>query len=145
LLIGVGNRDRSDDGIGPIVADLVEGATASVLTMVREGDLAVLPLLWNEDDDVVIVDACRCAGSVGSVHQVDPDALMGGTSMSTHGMNVADAVQLAHRLDRAPRRLRVFGVIGKSFDYGTLSCEMRSALPDIVDVMLDVLGVRRDV
>lgn len=145
VLIGVGNRDRSDDGIGPLVADLVEGATASVVTIVREGDLAVLPLLWEDDDDVVIIDACRCPGAVGSVHQVDPDALESGTSLSTHGMNVTDAVHLARRLGLTPRRLRVFGVVGQSFDHGTLSCEMRRALPDIVDVVLDVLGASRDI
>ena len=46
------------DGVRAVV-DALAHRTAQVVTLVREGDLAVLPLLWEAADDVVIVDAVR--------------------------------------------------------------------------------------
>ncbi len=136
VLIGIGNRDRGDDSIGPLVADAVRGRTDRVVTIVREGDLAVLPLLWEDDDDVLIVDACRSDDEVGSVHRIDPDELPIGVELSTHGVSVAEAIQLADRLGRRPARLRMLGVTGRDFGFGPISPPMRRALPAIVDEVL---------
>jgi hydrogenase maturation protease len=73
LVIGVGHRDRGDDGVGPAVVDALSHRTTQVTTIIREGDLAVLPLLWESDDDVVIVDASFAAsGEVGHIHEIGP-------------------------------------------------------------------------
>ena len=140
LVIGVGHRDRCDDAVGPIVADLIQGMTDEVDTIVREGDLAVLPLLWEADDDVVIVDAVRSSEAPGSVQELDPSDLASGIGWSTHGMNVADAIELADRLDAMPRRLRVFGVAASRFDHGPMSPQMRGALTDVARDVLAAIG-----
>ncbi len=137
VLIGIGNRDRGDDSIGPLVADAVRGRTDRVVTMVREGDLAVLPLLWEPDDDVVIVDACRADDEPGTIHHIDPDALPIGIGLSTHGVCVAEAIQLARRLGQLPARLRVIGVTGRDFSFGPLSPGLRRRLPAVVEAVLD--------
>ncbi len=137
VLIGIGNRDRGDDSIGPLVADAVRGRTDRVVTMVREGDLAVLPLLWEPDDDVMIVDACRSDDEPGTIHHIDPEALPIGVELSTHGVCVAEAIQLARRLGQLPARLRVIGVTGRDFSFGPLSPGLRRRLPAVVEAVLD--------
>ena len=105
VVIGVGHRDRADDGIGPAVVDAIAHRTDQVVTVVREGDLAVLPLLWEADDDVVIVDAVASPGPAGELVELDVDAFGSGAGLSTHGMNVPDAIGLARRLRCLPARL----------------------------------------
>lgn len=141
VLIGVGNHDRGDDSIGPLVADAVQSRTDRVIAIDREGDLAVLPLLWDRGDDVLIVDACRSRNPVGTLRLIDPEDLAESIGLSTHGMSVAEAIELARRLDRMPNRLRLLGVAGRRFGHESMSPELRDAFPSVVDAVLAELGV----
>jgi len=142
VVIGVGHRDRADDGIGPAVVDALSHRTDRVTTTTREGDLAVLPLLWETDDDVVIVDA-SFAGSdpVGKLHEVDLDQLTSSIGLSTHGVNVSDAIQLAARLGRMPSRLRVIGINGRNFGTGPMSRQLHERVDDLADELIAILDL----
>ena len=107
------------------MAEALGERSDQVRTIVREGDLAVLPLLWEGDDDVVIVDALAGVGSLGQLVELDPDDLTAGAGLSTHGLNIADGIELARRLHRLPAQLRVFGVTGQDFGYGPMSSSLR--------------------
>ncbi len=141
LVIGVGHRDRGDDGIGPAVVDELSHRGAGLTTVVREGDLAVLPLLWEADDDVVIVDATISSGQVGVLHEVHEEDLVAGIGWSTHGMNVSDAIQLARRLKCLPARLRIFGITGKRFGHEPMSAELHHRVHDLADELLTMLEI----
>jgi hydrogenase maturation protease len=141
VVIGVGHRDRADDGVGPAVVEALGRRFENVVTLVREGDLAVLPLLWEPDDDVVIVDVIVSAGPVGELSEIDPDHLELSSGMSTHGLNVADAVQLARRLDRMPTRLRVFGIGGREFGYGPISPYLQRLLDSLTEELAALVGL----
>lgn len=141
VVIGVGHRDRGDDGIGPALADALGQRADQVVTQVREGDLAVLPLLWEADDDVVIVDALHSSGSAGRLHEIDQDQLASTSCVSTHGLNVADALELARRLNCLPARLRIFGVTGQQFGYGPMSRELRRRVTPLADELMIALGL----
>lgn len=140
LIIGVGNRDRGDDGVGPAVVDEIRRRGLPVRTAIREGDLADLLLDWGPDDDVSIVDCLRVddtdRGPVGAVRVVGGDELGAAGTLSTHGMGVAECLQLADAMGRLPRRLRVLGVTGRSFGHGSISEELRLRLPDVTDEVL---------
>ncbi len=136
VVIGVGHRDRGDDAIGPAVADEIGRRLEHVTAIAREGDLAVLPLLWTENDDVVVVDACWSKEPAGHVHEIDPDRLRNGLGMSTHGLSVADAVTLAEKLGRRPASLTILGVDGHSFAHGPMSRELAAAFPQVVDEVI---------
>lgn len=141
VVIGVGHRDRADDGIGPAVVDAIAHRTDRVVTVVREGDLAVLPLLWEADDDVVIVDAVASPGPAGELVELDVDAFGSGAGLSTHGMNVPDAIGLARRLRCLPARLRVFAVTGQDFGYGAMSRTLHRRVDRLADQLLNELGI----
>jgi hydrogenase maturation protease len=142
VVIGVGHRDRGDDGIGPAVVEALSHRTDQVTAIVREGDLSVLPLLWEPDDDVVIVDAARFLSEpVGRIHEIDPDHLVSSIGMSTHGVNVADAIQLARRLDRSPARLRVLGISGNEFHPGPMSRRLQQRVDALAEELLVLLGL----
>ncbi len=133
LVIGVGNRDRGDDGIGPAVVDELRRRATAAATAVREGDLADLAVLWRDHPHVVIVDACSTGRPVGTVCRLDPAQAAPGTRWSTHGVGLPDAIALAERLGRMPARLEVLGVEGREFEHGPMSAPLVDALRQIVD------------
>lgn len=68
--------------------------------------------LWDDDDEVVIVDAMQSeadAGTVLSFNGVD-GSLPFGVFASTHSFGPAAVVELARTLDRLPRSLTVIGI-----------------------------------
>jgi hydrogenase maturation protease len=133
LVIGVGNRDRGDDGIGPAVVDELRRRRIPLPTIVREGDLADLAVLWRAHPDVLIVDACRTGHPVGTVRRLDPTDAGAGLAWSTHGIGVADAIELARRLGRLPERLRLVGVEGQRFEIGPMSDALAVEMAHVVD------------
>lgn len=141
VVIGVGHRDRSDDGIGPAVVDALGQQFDEVIPIVREGDLAVLPMLWEPDDDVAIVDVVISSGPVGQLHEIDPDHLVSGGGMSTHGLNVADGIRLASRLGCLPATLRVSGIGGQKFGYGPISRELCERLDPLIEELAALIGL----
>lgn len=143
LIIGVGNRSRGDDAIGPRVVDELGATRPALRTMVCEGDLADLALRWGSADDVVVIDACCTGQPVGTIHWLEPEQLRSRAPWSTHGVGIAEAVELARLLDRLPRSLQVVGIEARTFDYGPMSAKLENAVPSIVpELLTEVLRVR---
>lgn len=121
VLIGVGNRDRGDDAVGPVVCDLVrERSLQGVETIVLEGSVLDLPIRWSATDRVVIVDAAAPAGDPGRITRVDglTTRLVAPGAMSTHSIDVGAAIELARALDRLPAELTIIGIEGEAFEFG---------------------------
>lgn len=144
-VIGVGNRDRGDDAIGPLVADAAAARFgAAVTTMVVEGDLADLSMRWPLDGHVVVVDAVMSGAPAGTLHVVDDPATTH-TSLgtrpdgvwSTHGIGLGEAIELARLLDRLPTRLTVIGVEAAHFEHGE---PPGTAVAAAVEPVLDAIG-----
>ena len=136
LLIGVGNRDRGDDAVGPIIGDGVRQlGIPGLRTAVLESAVVDLSSHWSPDDRVVVVDAARPDGHPGRVTEID--AIAGGlgvpTSTSTHSIDLSGAVELARVLDRLPAELTVLAVEGESFEFGaSLSPRVESSVRALV-------------
>jgi len=134
LVIGVGNRDRGDDGVGPVVCDLLAHAAPELDTVVLEGNVLDLAAWWEPDDEVVVVDAAEPAGQPGRVIEVDAldDRLVAPSTISTHTVDVGAAVELARAVERLPASLTIIGIEGVTFTLGAdLSDEVESAAHQI--------------
>ena len=137
LVIGVGNPDRGDDGAGRQVARRLLGRDHRGLD-VREctGEATALMEAWAGHDDVVLVDACRGAGPVGSVHLVGPDEAARVATLrhgSTHSLGIAAAIGLARALGTLPRRVVIYAIEASHAREGaTLSPEVERAVQDVV-------------
>ena len=99
LIIGIGNPDRGDDGVGPFVARLIaERPPPGVEAVACSGDPADLIALWQEAECIVAVDACQSGVAPGTIREIDAhtDLLPEGLgAVSTHGFGLAAAVELA--------------------------------------------------
>lgn len=136
LIIGVGNRFRGDDGIGPALADRLRAEPLESCDIVdSSGEAAELMELWEGHDLVVIVDAVKSDMLPGTIHAVDvgDDHLpLEAFQASTHTFGLAQAVELARALGRLPQRLIIYGVEGSDFAPGQAMSDAVSGTAEIV-------------
>lgn len=123
LVICVGNRDRGDDGAGPLVADLLRAAPiAGVDVLEITADCTALLQAWAAGDDVIVVDAVLAGAPPGTLHVMDGrrESLPPSPVHSTHALGLAQAIALARAIDGLPATLRIFGVEGADFTPGAV-------------------------
>jgi len=137
LVVGIGNPDRGDDGIGPLVAQLLAGRVPPDVAIIkRTGDTLGLIEDWAGHDAVVLVDAAAPGTTPGSVRRIDllKDELPADLSLSsTHAFGVANTVGLARTLGLLPRSLIVYAVEGGNFGPGVpLSPAVAAAADEVV-------------
>ncbi len=120
LVACLGNPDRGDDGFGPAVAQLLKGMLpASATLIVRSGDMLSLIEDFSGFDAIFCVDAAAPIGTPGRIHRLAADELPRELLLaSTHGFGLADAIELARTLYRAPAEIAIFAVEGSCFDAG---------------------------
>lgn len=119
LVVGIGNRFRRDDGVGPWVAEALLGAGLDA--RVHAGDGTGLLDLFESHDDIVLVDATKSGAAPGRLVALDAGLAPLCADMfhySTHRFGLAEAVETARALGGLPRRLRVYGIEGRDFGAG---------------------------
>ncbi|WP_149184650.1 hydrogenase maturation protease [Streptomyces sp. TRM49041] len=127
-VIGIGNEFRRDDGVGwAVIRRLRERAARRSLPPgtvlgTSDGEPSRLIALWEDTALTVVVDAVRThGGSPGRVHRLTaehPDAYATG-AVTSHGLGLGEAVELARALRRLPRRLCVYAVEAADMSLGT--------------------------
>lgn len=146
LVIGLGNLERSDDGIGVVIARRLKSATHPCMTVTESsGDLTTLLDVWRGYDEVVLVDAMHAGDTPGRVRWFDvsesdlPESTFAGHSTHTFGLH--QAIAMARALGELPGSVLVVGVQGADFASGVmLSPEVRDAVDGIVTAILVRIG-----
>lgn len=119
LVVGIGNRFRRDDGVGPWVVDAL--GEAGHATRVHAGDGTGLLDLFAARDDIILIDATRSGAAPGDLIRLDAhDGPLRADLFhySTHRFGLAEAVETARALDLLPARLRIYGIEGRDFGAG---------------------------
>jgi hydrogenase maturation protease len=137
LVIGVGNRYRSDDGAGRVVAGhLQRDCPPDVEVREESGEGAALMDAWKDAGAVILVDAVQSGAAPGTIHRLDatdtpvPSRFF---HYSTHAFSVAEAVELARALGQLPPRLILYGIEGANFAAGEkLSPEVAAAVNELL-------------
>ncbi len=120
LIIGLGSLERGDDAIGRLVARRLKARGLAEVTEL-EGEATALVECLDGVDAAYIADAAVLGGAPGEVFRFDaargqlPANL---ASFSTHGLGLAQGIELARALKRLPRRCFVYAVEGRCFDVG---------------------------
>jgi hydrogenase maturation protease len=142
LVVGMGNPDRGDDGVGALVVRCLAGRLPADVSLVgRSGDALSLIEDWAGFDALVCVDAAApVTASVsipGRIHRIDlaSDQLVREMSFaSSHAFGVAEVIALARTLGLAPREMVVYGIEGACFDRGA------SMTPEVAAAAAAVAG-----
>jgi hydrogenase maturation protease len=116
-----------------------------VATRVLTGDLVELVLSWRSDQDVVVVDAMVGGGRPGTIAETDglDDHLpLPRGAISSHGIGISEAVNLARLLNRLPRSLTIIGVEATTFGhFEPPSQAVAASIPDVVDRLIKRFAV----
>lgn len=137
LVAGLGNPDRGDDGVGPLVARILANYLPPEVTTLSVGnDVLTLVAEWACFDLALCIDAAAPLSGPGRIHRFDlttTDLPRWGSSTSSHGLGLADAVALARSLHQAPSQIIVYAIEGASFAAGA------SMTPDVVAAVEEVV------
>jgi hydrogenase maturation protease len=145
LVIGIGNEFRSDDGVGILVARAIEERKLQGVAVVEQsGEGAALMNVWSEAGNVFLIDAVSSGAPAGNVCRLDARTeifLKEVRPFSTHAFGVAQAVELARRLNSLPPRLIFFGVEGKNFESGhELSSEAARSKHNVTQMIIEEIS-----
>ncbi len=149
LVVGLGNPDRGDDGVGPFVIEKLAGRLPADVVVASSG-IPVLSVMteWADFDAVICVDAAAPLTAPGHIHRFD----LATTELpreiplaSSHVLGLADAIGLSRALDLAPRDIIVFAIEGASFVGGAqMAPEVITAAAEVAArVVAEVATLRR--
>ena len=138
LVIGIGNCERGDDAAGREVARLLcDGIPDDVELIEHDGEATALLAQLEGASVAIIVDACISGAPAGTVHRFDvsaaplPQVRFG---LSTHGLGLAEALELARAMRQLPPRSIVYALEASQFNSGAgLSRPVRMSLRDTAD------------
>jgi hydrogenase maturation protease len=141
LVIGVGNEDRGDDGVGIMTVRRLRERMAlpSVQIVEQSGDGTDLIDLWQSTtaQSVYLIDAMSSGAPAGSVLRFEADrepvsVLL--AESSTHAFGVAQAIELARVLGCLPPQVVVYAIEGKCFEPGAaLSTDVKAAVQIVAE------------
>lgn len=145
VIVGVGNAFRRDDGAGPAVAERLAGRLPEgIAVSVVPGDAAAVLAAFEGAAWAVVVDATSSGTTPGTVRcfeAADGPLPAGLAGISSHGMGVAEAVELARALDCLPPRLTVYGIEGADFGMGEgLTPAVDAAVKDVAAELSSLAG-----
>ena len=141
LVIGLGNRFRSDDGVGlAVIAELRERRLPSSVE-VLEGFTDTLGLVehFGRSDRIVIVDALSMREPPGTVRVFsvsDAAGVATTRNLTLHALGLAEVIALSARLGATPR-VTIVGVQPESTAPGDrLSETVRLKIAELVEAVL---------
>ncbi len=142
VVIGLGNPDRGDDGVGPVVAGRAARTVGLAADACPPPGPAELIERWQGADLAVVVDAVRAGDPPGTVRMMSAtaEAALGAGTASTHGLGLACALRLSQAIGRAPARVVLVGVEGGDFSAGAgLSPAVAAAVPEAVRAVVGLI------
>ncbi|MBM4160230.1 MAG: hydrogenase maturation protease [Ignavibacteria bacterium] len=148
-LIGVGNEERGDDGVGLLVLRTLRASLEGRLRLLELGGRVDRLLEALDGCEVaIIVDAVQSGAPAGVIHRfeyVNGSLPTNGLRGSTHTMSVGDALELAWILKKLPSHILVYGIEGRAFDLGDpMTPEVRSAAQEVCQRILEDVGRLED-
>ena len=148
MVIGIGNPDCADDGVGLSVASRLTGRLPSGITLVtRSGDILGLVPDWAGCHRLVCVDAAAPMGQPGRVHRFDATDrnLPAGASLtSSHAFGLAEAIAIARELHLLPAAVTVYAIEGSRFDTGEqMTPEVAAAVDQVAELVIEEVSAWR--
>ncbi len=123
VVIGLGNTLRGDDAAGAATVEQLRPRLDDSVRLLVLPDPLRLPDYWEGAELAIVCDAVCSGAAPGTLHRFEAHAVPLPASIrpaiSSHGIGLAEVVELARRLGRLPRRLIVYGIEGRCFEPGT--------------------------
>jgi hydrogenase maturation protease len=143
-IIGFGNKFLSDDGIGPVVIEVLERSGLSKDKNIELTDLGTsgTDLIFHikECPRIVIIDALDAGQASGKVIRIKEKDIehfcnKGILSLSLHDLNLADILKLARAM-KLKTDITIIGIKPLNIELGEgLSPEIQEKIPEIIKLV----------
>jgi hydrogenase maturation protease len=137
VVLGIGNRDRGDDAVGPIVASMLQSSAAPEVPIIPLlGEASGIVAALESADRAWLVDAARSGAAPGTIHRIDcaSGRIPPCGSVSSHDFGLAEAIELARALGTLPRQCILYAIEAAGFAPGApLSPEVMSAAHTVAE------------
>ena len=121
-VFGIGNSDRGDDAVGPIVIRLLRNrAPAAVRIVEHDGAATALLADFKSLSQAWLIDAAQSGAASGTIHRIDcsiTGAAVPSRSVSSHGLGLAEAIALARILGTLPQQCILYAIESQHFTHG---------------------------
>ncbi len=140
-IVGIGNGFRGDDGVALFVLrNLRESLPSQVRTVELTGDQSNLLELMRDTGSMIIVDAvCSTApsGTIFSINASEEPFPSNFFTVSTHGIDLAQSIELARTMRQLPAFILIYGIVGKDFSFTTsLSQQVKESAETVKNKIL---------
>jgi len=148
LVLGLGNVLCADDGLGVVALEALRRGTepAENVRLLDGGTLGLALLAHLEDaDEVLVLDAVRAEGEVGSLVRLEDDEVevAARERLSPHQVGVADLLSALRWRGTTPSRLVLLGLVPGSLEPELgLTPEVKARIPALAAAALRELRSR---
>ncbi|NDD58036.1 MAG: hydrogenase maturation protease [Chlamydiae bacterium] len=136
IILGIGNPFRSDDSAGWAVIDALEVKTHGKVTLQKSrGDIADLLEAFSEYHHVILIDASQGTSSKDLFQKIDAlqeELPEDRAKVSTHGITITQAIDLAKELNNLPISLTIYSIPGENFN---LSANLSPSVKKAIDAV----------
>ncbi len=145
-ILGCGSPLVGDDGIGVHVANKLMEMRSELPDNIEVIDAGVCGLellnFMENAKHIIIVDAVKGAGNVGSVHRFEIEDIKDTTStnaISIHDTNIADVLCIAQYVQEMPEKVTIFAVEVEEIEkiYLGLSNKVQASVDEVINMILD--------
>jgi hydrogenase maturation protease len=123
LILGIGNKFRSDDGAGVAAAERIKKFEIDKFDVkVLDGEGSEIIEAWKGYDNVIVIDAVQKNGSAGKIHEInanEEELQSDFFNYSSHAFGLAEAINVSRVIYKLPKFLIVYGIEGEHFNFDT--------------------------
>jgi hydrogenase maturation protease len=131
IVIGIGNPNFKDDGVGYKIVEQLEGLVDTVCLL--NTDLKVIDVMLGYDV-AVIVDGVKVGVEPGTIVEIDPFKTFDKVYASgTHSLTVFEVIRIGYQVfqEEMPKEIKIIGVEVEDIDTLDRDCspKVKAAIP----------------
>lgn len=144
ILIGIGNPNFKDDGVGLKIAEEFIGLVDTEMLM--NPDFKVLDKILGYDR-AIIVDGVKSGQQPGSIVEFDPiNTFKDVYASGTHNITLFEVIRIGYKLfpDEMPKEIKIIGVEVEDIETLSRECspKVKEAIPKAVQIIKNYLGIK---
>lgn len=144
IIVGIGNPNFTDDGVGLKIVGEFENITDTAMLM--NTDFKVIDSILNYDR-AIIVDGVKSGVEPGSIIEFDPlNTFKNIYASGTHNITLFEVIRVGYTLfpDEMPKEIKIIGIEIEDVETVSKECtpKVNEAIPKVVEMIKKYLGMK---
>lgn len=143
IVIGIGNPNFKDDGVGLKVAEKFEGIVNTV-SLLNIGFNLIDSLLGYER--AIIVDGVKTGNPPGTIIEFNSDFWGNVYASGTHNFSIFEIIRIGYSVfpEEMPKEIKIIGIEVEDVETLSRDCSpsVEAAIPKAVEKIHDYLGIK---